>query len=73
MLQTEHHTADDNVVIKLTKEPVSTWGEHPTRTCVTRISSKIDDLLGEGKTLAAEEDGEERLEGSFEALVHDID
>lgn len=68
MLQTEHSTADDNVVIKLTKEPMSTWGKHPTPTCVTRIGSTIDDLLGGRETLPGKEDG-----GSFEALVHDID
>lgn len=86
VLQTEHNTADDNVVIKLTKQPMSTWGEHPTPSRVTRIGGTIDDLLGtmraaedlaEGKTLAAKDDGEERLVGDlgadFEALAHDID
>ena len=43
--QTEHDTADNNIMIKLAKDPATEWNKHPIPTSVTRVSGAIDSLL----------------------------
>lgn len=69
--QCSHDTAEDNLVLKLVKQPECEWGSTPTLARRTQVASALDELVGGAAAAGADADaaGPEAGEGTAAAAA----